>query len=1146
MSLDAKTKIFFHTYRHILASRELDLLELDYTQRGEAFFHVSGAGHENIAFLNDHLIPEDYLHCHYRDKSLMLARGISVKQFFLSLFCKDQSHSRGRQMSAHLSDHANRILSMVGPVGNNALQAVGVASVIKNQPENPLVLCGLGDGTTQQGEVLEAIAHAVRDTLPVLFVVEDNTWAISTKTQGRTFYSLPDGETDQFYGIPITYINGRDPEETWAAFGKVVNDIRSNRKPAIVVFKVARLHSHTNADDHRTYRTQDEIEQTKAVSDPVTILEEWLVNHGVDRQELEILKAQIRESVLQDSIEAQNSPDPEPIHTAKAPLSPRLTDPTAEYLGTNEGEQITMLESIREVLAHRMGSDERIRLFGEDLEDPKGDVFGVTRGLSKAYPGRVVNSPLAEASIVGIGLGQALAGERPVAFLQFADFFPLAWNQIVSELGSMWWRTDGSWPSSMIIMATAGGFKPGLGPFHASSMESVAVHTPGVDVFYPSTAADAAGLLNAAFDSGRPTVFFYPKSLLNDRTKSTSQDVTKQFVPLGKARKIKTGTDLTMVGWGNTIPLLEKAANALEQAGLSVDLFDLRSLSPWDEDGILNSVRITGHLIVAQEDNSTSSMAAEIIAVVSERTGVPCATRRVSRQDTFVPCNFANQLEVLPSYQRILEQAVDLLGGTVQWTRTDQSEEGFAFVEAVGSSPSDESVTVVEWKVQPGDALKPGMMLGEMEADKAAFEMSCPMAGTLHEILVPVGDMVKVGTPMLKVAIEGGQVSKKPLTQENPGIPSIELPKNLQSVNHALEEGDKRAQDQNTGKQDTTDQLTQSQHSQEATQKIIGLAGIAIAPGSRLVTNQEIAESSPTWEADDIYKRIGIESRYWASAEEDTLSLAVRAARKLLEEQHISPSELTAVICTSGTAPMVTPSLACLVLDALGETLETKPLVPAWDINAACSGYLYALQAAYDHLFHNPNGMALVITSEVLSRRTDPQDESTAPIFGDAATATLVVGHAHRDRIQAILDRPVLAAKAENGENLSVPLPGPEAFIAMNGPKVYLEAVAHMRLLLEQACQASGIGVSELDLVVPHQANQRIINAVRQKAHVSEDMVYSNIRNYGNTSSSSIPLALVEILLNGHGGQMPKTIGLTAFGGGFTFAGAVLRIQKPL
>jgi len=1101
---------YLSVFESIVKSREVDLLEQDYTQRGEAFFHVSGSGHENIAFLNHYLTENDYLHCHYRDKSLLIARGVSPRQFFLSLFCKDQSHSRGRQMSAHLSDPRLKVLSLVGPVGNNALQAVGVASVIKEQLSRPLVVCALGDGTTQQGEVLEAIAHAVRETLPVLFVVEDNTWAISTKTKGQTFLSLPAGDASEYYGIPLVRVDGRDPVASDTAFQAAVEDIRRTRGPGIVVFQVSRLNSHTNADDHRSYRTLEEIEETRRRDDPIPRLEALLIQNDVDLARLEKLKVEIKAQVLAESIEAQDSPDPKPIFTAKAELSSRLSNPAEEKTGIEGGEQIVMLEALREVLRHQLETNSAVTLFGEDIEDPKGDVFGVTKGLSQAFPGRVKNSPLAESTIVGVSVGQALAGRRPVGFLQFADFFAIAYNQIFAEMGSMQWRTDGGWTAPLILMVSCGGYKPGLGPFHASSMESIAAHTPGIDVFLPATAGDAAGLLNAAFESKRPTIFFYPKSCLNDRTHTTSKDIREHLVPIGRGRLHRHGDALTLVGWGNTLNLCLRAADSLRAAGRTCDVIDLRSLSPWDQPLVLESVRNTGRLLIAQEDSHSASMASEISATIAETAGVSVQIRRVTRPDTYVPCNFGNQLEVLPSYKKILATAVDMLEGELFWEPQPHDEEGFSFVEATGSSPSDESVTVLEWLVKAGQVIKTGQKLAELEADKAAFDLSSPLEGTLVELLVAEGEQVKVGTHLLKVATGKARVSRKPIIMENPGTPRI-----------------------------TWNPLAPTSSRKAGRVIQVGIAGIRIAPGSRRVTNEEISQNCPDWSPAGIVKRIGIVTRQWATEDETALSLAVRASSELLNSHQLNPEDLTAVFCTSGTPASFTPSMACLIMAELTKGRENGPLLQLNDINAACSGYLYSLQAAWDHLAHNPSGRVLVVTTEVLSRRTDPTDVQTAPVFGDAATATLVVGS---DRVQEFItefDRPLLSGRGENGSSLKVPLSA-EEFITMDGPKVYLEAVKHMVLLLEQACHASGLSPSELDLVVAHQANQRILNAVRQKTKLPAEKIFSNIAHYGNTSSNSIPLALFELtpqLVPG------KFLGLCAFGGGFTFGGAVMRTK---
>ena len=1127
------TSTLLKLYRYMVTSREMDRIEEEYTGRGEAFFHVSGAGHEGSVMLQPHLSAHDWLHCHYRDKALMLARGISPEMFFLSLFNKDGSHSRGRQMNAHMSAPEHKILSLVGPVGNSALQAAGVASVVKDGDGSPIVLCALGDGMTQQGEVLEAIAHAVRDVLPVLFLIEDNSFAISTKTLTRTFYSTPYGESEEFYTTPIRRIDGRDPVSAYDEFGETVAEMRRTRRPAIAIFNVDRLANHTNADDQRMYRTPDEIEHIRSTGDPIIALRRHLLEAGIPAAELDRMRDDVETELRETARVAQRSAEPQPTTTAVKPLPQRLIDAANEYIGGDGEGELTMLEAIREVLRARLGSDDRVQLFGEDLEDPKGDVFGITRGLTRQFPGRVVNSPLAEATIIGVSVGHALAGKRPVAFLQFADFLPIAYNQVFAELGSMYWRTDGGWQAPVIVMVTCGGYRPGLGPFHASSMEGIAAHTPGIDVFMPSTAGEAAGLLNAAFESGRPTIFFYPKNCLNDRSATTTDDVARHLVPIGTARTVRTGEHLTLVGWGNTVRLCRQAAEALRTVGVAAEVIDLRSIVPWDIERVTESVRKTGRLIVVHEDNHTGGMGAEIIATVTERLPIPIVARRVTRGDTYVPCNFANQLEVLPSYRRVLETAVDILGGAVVWKQPEDSSTGIRTIEAIGASPSDESVTVIAWHIEAGKPIAQGQLVAELEADKAAFEFKSPIDGMVEVLHCGEGDTVKVGAPLFDVNTGDAEVTLKPVTREDAGEPVI-----------TGIEADRLTPVPASGTpvagpvaRSGALQVGHAETSAETRTLVAGLVGVSTRVGSRRVTNEEISTMCPAWSPSDIFKRTGIESRQWVADGEDALTMAVGASRDVLQAHDIGIDDIDLIICATGTPLFTTPSMAALIHYELAGDRETG--TGAYDISAACSGYLYGLQITYDYLQSKPEHRVLLVTTEALSPRLDVTDPDTAPIFGDAATATIVVGAGHATSASATIYRPSIGAQGESGEALKVPVSDAE-HIGMDGPKVYQVAVRAMIDMLQSAAQEAGIDMSELSLIVPHQANQRIINAVRQRMRVPPEMVYSNIRALGNTSSSTIPLCLAEVLGSRASGEI---IGMTAFGGGFTYAGGIIRIR---
>ena len=1108
------SNLLLATYRAMLTARRIDLLEQELVNRGEAFFHVSGAGHEASAALAPLLNEDDYLCCHYRDKALAVARGMTAEHFFENLFNKAHSRSAGRQMCAHFTHRRLNIVTMAGPVGNAALHAVGLAQAAKRKAAthggSPIVLCSSGDGTTQEGEYLESLAEAARDQAPVLFLIQDNRLAISTSTVGRTFYCHEtlgrQDSPDSFHGVPIHHIDGRDPVNVYQQLGEVVGYMRSNSAPAIAVMHVERLSNHTNADDHSVYRTEEEVRVALETGDPVSHARKRLIAHGWTVEQCDEIERQVTEEVAAAEAAAYNGPEPSATQTAKAEISVELTHPASERSGEGEPE-LTMKDAMREVLRHRLQDDSRVVLYGEDIADPKGDVFGVTRGLSTEFGDRVRNSPLSESTIVGTAVGRAMAGERPVAFLQFADFLPLAYNQLVCELGSVFWRSNGEWAAPVIVMVACGGYRAGLGPFHSHSFESAMAHVPGLDVYMPSTAGDAAGLLNTAFETGRPSVFFYPKALLNDSSFATSTDVHRQSTPLAVARKVRVGHDVTLVAWGNGVPLCSKVADALENEGVEAEVLDLRSLSPWDERAVIASAEKTARLIVVHEDNHTCGLGAEVLATVAERSRVPIAMRRVTRADTLVPCNYENQIEVLPSFRRVMTTAAELLDMDLAWTEPAQTEAGCAIIEAIGSGPADEQVTVVELNVEVGQKVTRGEVIGSLEATKSVFEISSPYTGTVEEVAAAEGDEVTVGKPLVHLRVASAGQRRKPVTQET--IASAKLTRRRSTERLAIprETVERRAFD-------------------------VGMSSVSIQTGSRVVTNAEIVRGRDGFSVEDVVRRTGIETRRWAAANENAIDMAVKACWKLLDQESLLIDDIDVLICSTTSPNAVTPSMACQVLSGIGLGKNTSAL-QAYDINAACSGYLYALQNGYDYLQSRPDGRVLLVTAEVLSPLLDPNDLDTAILFGDAATATILYGEDYAGKGRARVHRPELSARGEDGSTLSVPFRD-AGFIQMKGRKVFTEAVRSMVASLNRACDRQELQVDDLSLVVPHQANQRIIDAI--KSRISVD-VFSNIRDYGNTSSSSIPLCLAEVLPTVESGQR---MGLCAFGGGFTFGASIL------
>jgi 2-oxoisovalerate dehydrogenase E1 component len=1100
------------TYGFAFAARYIDELEAQVVRRGEAHFHVSGAGHEITAVLAQHLAATDWLHLHYRDKALLLARGVPFEQFFLSLLARAGSHSDGRQMSAHFSNRNLRVLSIVGPVGNNSLQAVGVAAAIRDEPDSPLVVCCVGDGTTQQGEFLEAVAEAVRANVPVLFLVENNTLSISTVTSGRTFFDLPTGPASSFMGLDIVRADVERPQEFSDELAAIVAGMRRDRKPRLCVLNVERLSDHTNSDDQTIYRQNAEIVDG-AQRDPLKVLRDHLAKLEVSASHIRNLEAGIRLEIDAALRSAQSAASPEPsFDTPGARKGGGEGRP--EYRGETSDRTVVMRDAIRGVLAAHLAANPRVVLLGQDIEDPKGDVFGVTRGLSSRYPGRVGNAALSEATIVGTAIGRALAGQRPVAFMQFADFIPLALNQIMSELATMSWRTAGAWNVPVVIMASCGGYRPGLGPFHAQTIEATLAHIPGIDVVMPSSAADAAGLLNNALTSDRPTVFLYPKALLNTLDCATSTDLERHHVPYGAAHFLHEGRDLTLVSYGNGIVHCAEVVKILSDADVFCDLIDLRSLSPWDIESVVNSARKTRRLVVVHEDNRSVGFGAEVISSVVESLDIPIQAKRVTRPDTHVPFNFPNQTAILPSVKTILETCASLVGLKAEWQEALPSDSPFIAIAAIGSGPADDTIIIRDLLCREGQHIKIGDPLVVVEATKAAVEIASTTDGRIHKVLCGVDETVKVGDAI--VLIEPTSAVHDARDRPARTIESRPVLRRMAVSRPAF-------QDQRVG--------------EPVPVQISALAG---RRGSKVVSNEAMTSLFPQRTAQEIARLTGIEERRWAAPGETVLSLAVDATRDLMRQLNMKVSELDLVIASTSTADAATPSLACRVVASLaGVTGALR--VPAFDVNAACSGYLFALALAHDHVRQFPAAKVLVVTSEVLSPLLDQEDFHTAAIFADAATATLVCagGNDLESPFGLEFQRPLLSGNPESGTGLSVPVVG-NGSISMNGRTVFSNAVRTMQHMMISACDASGLRADDLKLVIPHQANQRILDALGSRLSVP---VASTIGATGNTGSSSIPLALIEQLSQLSAGDH---IGLVAFGGGFTFAAATGRMGSTL
>lgn len=522
---------------------------------------------------------------------------------------------------------------------------------------------------------------------------------------------------------------------------------------------------------------------------------------------------------------------------------------------------------------------------------------------------------------------------------------------------------------------------------------------------------------------------------------------------------------------------------------------------------VLASAEKTSRLIVVHEDNHTCGFGGEVIATVAEESRFPVAVRRVTRLDTFIPCNYANQLDILPTYQSVLAIAAELLNFDLSWEQPNEPEEGYFDVPAIGSAPSDESVIVVDYLRQPGSHVKRGDVIVEVEASKSVFEITTPVAGHIDDLLVEIGQSIAVGKPLVRIRTDEGIVPEQAVLLEQPGQP------NLVRRQHPA-------------------RLRLPSRTEKRRPFDVGISAVSAITGSRIVSNQELLSATTEMTPQDVIRLTGIESRQWAGNDENIVSLAVQAASRTLEQEALSIDELDLVICSTTSPNSATPSMACQVLSELVRG-KASTMMQAYDINAACSGYLYALQAGYDFLQSKPDSRVLVVTTEVLSPLLDRADLDTAILFGDAASATVLYGESFFERSGGKLSRPELSAKGEDGSILSVPFRD-RGFIKMQGRKVFSEAVRAMIASLNQVCQHEGVAMNDLNMIVPHQANQRILDAIQSRV---EPTVYSNICRFGNTSSTSIPLCLSEVLPNVQPGAR---LGLCAFGGGFTFGACLL------
>ncbi len=641
--------------RTMLTVRESDRREAILLRQGQGCFHVSCAGHEALSVLTCHLAPEDYLFPYYRDKAVVHARGVGLAEIARCFFARQTASSAGRNMPSHLSSRALNVFSVTTPTGAQCLPAVGAAWGLKRRREPGVVLCFIGDAATRQGEFYEALCLAIQERLPVVFVVEDNHYGISTPTQRFSPRTL-----GMLNAEIVLEINGRDAEALFREGKRVISGVRQGGGPCVLWCDLDRLDSHTSSDDQRVYRPADELDRM-AGRDPILLLSDLLIRAGVMTEgQWGEMRLQVAEGVRAEYQRAASEPAPSGAAEAESHLyglTPASYPPLSLSPSTGIEGPSTMLEAVRSTLRAALQENSLALLYGEDIEDPKGGVFGLTRGLSTDFPGRVTNSPLAEATIVGTAAGLGAVGCLPIFELQFIDFMAPAFNQLVSQVTNLRWRTRGDWSCPMVLYAPYGAYLPGGGMWHSQSGEGWFAHMPGLRVAVPSTPADAAGLFWAALHDPDPSLILLPKRLL--RVRSAAQPVAA--TPFGRAAVRREGRDVSLIAWGNCVGLCREAADRLAGEGVSAEVVDLRTLVPCDWETVAASLAKTGRLVVVQEDTRTCGFGQAVVAEMVTRTErfytLSAPPQLVTRADVPVPFSPALELALLPSVQSIVAAA---------------------------------------------------------------------------------------------------------------------------------------------------------------------------------------------------------------------------------------------------------------------------------------------------------------------------------------------------------------------------------------------------------------------------------------------------------------------------------------------------------
>lgn len=664
-------------------SRRIDDKEIQLKRQNKIFFQISGAGHEAVLVAAGEVLKagHDWFYPYYRDRALCLTLGMTATEMLLAaVAASDDPNSGGRQMPSHWGHEDLNIVTSSSPTGTQFLHAVGsaeawlrynkiegITDLERVTKRDEVVFCSAGDGTTSEGEFWEALNSACNLRLPVLFLVEDNGYAISVPVDVQTAGGSISKLARAFPNLYVEEVDGCDPVASYDVLSRATSHCRSRKGPALIHAHVIRPYSHSLSDDEVMYKPPEEREE-EATRDPVTTFPLRLINEGIaTEREIGEIKSKADEAVNLAADVALASQQP-PRDSVYLHVYSEEVDATGEQFDTEDnpqfvGDPVTMVDLLNRCLRDEMTRDPTIVVFGQDIADVsrdehiervkgKGGVFKVTWGLQKQFGSdRVYNSPLAEANIVGRAIGLAMRGIKPVVEIQFFDYIWPAYHQIRNELALIRWRSNGAFKAPVVVRVTYGGYLRGGAIYHSQTGAAVYTGIPGLRVVCPATALDANGLLRTAIRCDDPVMFLEHKHLYRQTYNKGTYPGPDYMIPFGKARAVREGNDVTVLTYGAVLQRTLQAAKQVDESlGLSVEVIDLRSLSPVDWDTIGTSVRKTNRVIVAYEDSMSWGYGAELAARIADEhfAWLDAPVRRVAATDTFVA--YSPQLEdvILP------------------------------------------------------------------------------------------------------------------------------------------------------------------------------------------------------------------------------------------------------------------------------------------------------------------------------------------------------------------------------------------------------------------------------------------------------------------------------------------------------------------